>query len=198
MAYDEYDELDFQEPTQRIPVLGEVTILDFWRWAYSDILNNRNRSIFAEFIVGYALGVVDSPREEWAPYDFDYNGSKIEVKSAAFVQSWKQEKLAIIKFDISQKQEVQEIDGVEYFTDKQIRPADIYVFCLLTDEDMENADVLNIDSWDFYIVPTHHIDEKFGNQKQAALSRIQEVCKPVKYHEIKQVVDVLSRISPNK
>ncbi len=39
----------------------ETCVGDFWSWAYSDILSNRNRSIFAEFIVGSALGVVDSP-----------------------------------------------------------------------------------------------------------------------------------------
>jgi hypothetical protein len=36
------------------PMLGFPgrTVGDFWRWAYSDILSNRNRSIFAKFIVG--------------------------------------------------------------------------------------------------------------------------------------------------
>ena len=100
MAYDEYGQLDFQDPNQNIQGLANATISDFWRWVYSDILNNRNRSIFSEFIVGYALGVLQTPREEWAAYDFDYNGSKIEVKSAAYVQSWQQDKLATIKFDI--------------------------------------------------------------------------------------------------
>jgi hypothetical protein len=48
---------------------GSATVGDFWRWAYSDILSNRNRSIFAEFIVGNALGVVDKPRVEWDSVD---------------------------------------------------------------------------------------------------------------------------------
>lgn len=34
---------------------GDLTVGDFWRWAYSDILSNRNRGIFAEFLVGAAL-----------------------------------------------------------------------------------------------------------------------------------------------
>ena len=44
---------DQQEP---IPGANGVTVGDFWQWAYSDILSNRNRSIFAEYIVGVALG----------------------------------------------------------------------------------------------------------------------------------------------
>lgn len=35
---------------------GEAKVGDFWRWAMSDLLGNRNRGIFAEFLVGKALG----------------------------------------------------------------------------------------------------------------------------------------------
>ena len=51
----------------------ETCVGDFWSWAYSDILGNRNRSIFAEFIVGSALGVVDTARIEWDSVDLHYN-----------------------------------------------------------------------------------------------------------------------------
>lgn len=56
---------DFRNHSDRIPGLPDHTVGDFWQWAYSDILSNRNRSIFAEFIVGVALGVVNKPRREW-------------------------------------------------------------------------------------------------------------------------------------
>lgn len=52
-----------------IPVLG-VTVGDFW--AYSDILNNTDRAVFAEFVVGMALGVTDAPRVEWDAVDLRY------------------------------------------------------------------------------------------------------------------------------
>ena len=48
---------------------------DFWSWAYSDVLSNRNRSIFAEFIVGLALGTVESPRVE-----LNYVGRTITIE----------------------------------------------------------------------------------------------------------------------
>ena len=73
-----------------IPVLG-ATVGDFWAWAYSDILNNVDRAVFAEFVVGMALGVTDAPRVEWDDVDLRYRGKNIEVKSAAYVQSWHQE-----------------------------------------------------------------------------------------------------------
>jgi hypothetical protein len=71
------------------PIIGldNTTLGDFWTWAYSDVIGNRNRSIFAEFLVGTALGVVDKPRVEWDAVDLRYSDSKIEVKAAGYVQS---------------------------------------------------------------------------------------------------------------
>ncbi len=57
-----------------IPGLAGHTILDFWQWAYSDLLSNRNRALFAEFIVGTALGVLGQPRVEWDSVDLHYSG----------------------------------------------------------------------------------------------------------------------------
>ena len=45
-----------------LPGLDGRTLGDCWRWAYSDVLSNRNRSIFAEFVEGEVLEVVDSPK----------------------------------------------------------------------------------------------------------------------------------------
>ena len=41
------------------------SILDFWSWAYSDLIQNMNRGVFAEFIVLKAMNSQckeDSPR----------------------------------------------------------------------------------------------------------------------------------------
>ena len=47
---------------EKIGEFENLKILDFWSWAYSDILSNRNRAIFAEFLVATALGEIDKPR----------------------------------------------------------------------------------------------------------------------------------------
>ena len=88
---------------QTIAGLNGLTLGDFWSWAYSDVLNNRNRSILAEFLVASALGVIDRPRVEWDAVDLCYRGKGIEVKSAAYLQSWKQEHLSAIRYDIAKK-----------------------------------------------------------------------------------------------
>ncbi|MHC4616924.1 MAG: hypothetical protein ACYTEQ_04130 [Planctomycetota bacterium] len=50
------------EVSQTIGGLSGLTLGDFWSWAYSDVLNNRNRSILAEFLVASALGLIDETR----------------------------------------------------------------------------------------------------------------------------------------
>jgi len=66
------NEVLFLNHDHPIPGLDGRTVGDFWQWAYSDILSNRNRSIFAEFIVGVALGAVVRPRIEWDAADLCY------------------------------------------------------------------------------------------------------------------------------
>ncbi len=87
------------------PIIGieKCTVSDFRAWAYSDILSNRNRSIFAEFLIAFSLGVTDEPRVEWDAVDVRYGNFAIEVKSAAYIQSWKQSKHSTISFDIAKK-----------------------------------------------------------------------------------------------
>jgi len=90
-------------PNLRISGLDTDTLGDYWSWAYSDILTNTNRSIFAEYLVGAALGVLDTPRIEWDRCDLHYRSMEIEVKSSAYVQSWYQEQPSKIQFDIAKK-----------------------------------------------------------------------------------------------
>src|SRR5437016_2007119 len=90
-------------PGEPIPQLNGFTVGDFWSWAYSDTLSNGNRAIFAEFLVGAALGVLDEPRIEWNGYDLLYRARKVEVKASAFLQSWKQTRPSPIRFDVASK-----------------------------------------------------------------------------------------------
>ena len=77
-------------------------LVTFWRWASSDLVGNAMRGLLAEFIVGMAVdGVASRTREEWDAADLVTNdGKHIEVKSAAYLQSWAQERLSAISFGI--------------------------------------------------------------------------------------------------
>jgi len=67
-------------------------LLSFWQWTTSDLVSNATRGILGEYIVAHALALAAADvREEWAAFDLQTpSGIKIEVKSAAYVQSWHQ------------------------------------------------------------------------------------------------------------
>jgi hypothetical protein len=70
--------------------LLDFNLLDFWQWSSSDLVSNALRGRVAEFLVAQALGVSDGIRNEWDSYDLrSLSGLRIEVKSAAYLQTLK-------------------------------------------------------------------------------------------------------------
>lgn len=146
----------------------DIKLKDFWRWNCSDILNNTMRGVFAEFLVASDLGILSENRIEWDAYDLiTEDGIKIEVKSSAYLQSWKQNKLSSIKFDI---RPTQGWDSKDNKMDNEIkRQSDVYVFCLLSHKDKDTVDPLNLDQWEFYVLDTETINKRLGSQKTISL-----------------------------
>ena len=86
--------------SSRDSALG-FSLLDYWRWLTSDLVSNTARGVLAEYIVARALKIPtgEEIRDEWAPFDLlTPDGIKIEVKSAVYVQSWKQSRFSRISF----------------------------------------------------------------------------------------------------
>lgn len=176
--------LNFDEPI--IGVRG-ITVGDFWRWAYSDVLSNRNRAIFAEFIVGVALDCVAGSRNEWSSADLQYRGYAIEVKCAAYCQAWTQQRPSPIRFSIRKATRWDEETG--QFVGQPERCSDLYVFCVYTERESSAANVLNVAAWDFYVVPTSTINEELGVGQTVALSRIVPLAVRCGHTGLRRVVD---------
>ncbi|REJ09096.1 hypothetical protein [Halobacillus trueperi] len=171
-----------------LPIKGsEATIVEFWSWAYSDLLSNTNRGILAEFLVGNALGLTNVPRIEWDKADFVYNGKFIEVKSSAYIQTWKEKQPSKIIFNISKARAWDSSTG-EMSSEAQ-RNSDCYVFCVFADQDKSDYDILNVNRWDFYVLSTSFLNYYFPEQKSISLSTIQKYCEPVKYRNLKENID---------
>jgi hypothetical protein len=179
----------FRNHEEGIPGLPGRTVGDFWRWAYSDILSNRNRSIFAEYIVGVALGVVGEPRVEWDAVDLRYGGFKIEVKSSAYCQSWHQIKPSIIQFSIRKAVLWNPETGV--YAGEATRSADVYVFCFHAEKDKAKANVLDVAAWDFFVVPTATLDKEFGAAKSISLAAVKRLAMPCRFAGLKAAVDAV-------
>jgi hypothetical protein len=178
------------EPSTEIPGTGRATVGDFWAWAYSDILTNTARGTFAEFLVGKALGVVETVRPTgWVDFDLIYDGWKIEVKASAYVQNWYQSAPSVIRFDIGERGSWDAEANV--WRPDPVRSADSYVFCLYAETDRNRADVLDTSKWEFYVLLTERINRELGNQKSVGLNRIKSMTESVDYSQLKERVDMV-------
>lgn len=147
--------------SEPLSYLGRSTgqsVLDFWRWSVSDLVSNATRGVLAEFIVGSALGVdFVQVRDEWQAWDLTApNGLRIEVKSAAYVQSWEHAKPSAITFSIKGAKPQNFPAGADV---DRVRHSDVYVFCLLANTDPITIDPLQLEQWRFWVVATRAIDE---------------------------------------
>ena len=171
---------------------GEKTkynLLDFWSWSVSDILSNATRGRFAEFIVGTAVGLdPKNLRDEWDAYDLKTdNGIKIEVKSAAYIQSWNQKKISIISFSIKR---AKFWDAETFIEDiESRRHADVYVFCHLKHCEQATIDPLKLEQWDFYVLPTFDLDNYKRSQSSITINSLKRLTEPIKYNELKTEIN---------
>ncbi len=156
-------------------VAGEAagsTLPEFWRWSGSDLLGNTMRGILAEYIVGLALGcTAQGTRREWDAADLvTADGVKVEVKSAAYLQTWTQERLSRISFGI------QPTTGWDATTntvsEARQRQADVYVFAVLTNITKRTVDPLDLDQWDFHVLPTARLNEAVPQKRTISLARL--------------------------
>ena len=159
----------------------------FWAWAYGDLLSNTNRGVLAEYIVATALGIHDTKRVEWDQYDLKIGDVKVEVKSAAYVPTWKQTRLSTITFGIRPAK------GWDSRTDISAtiaqRSADVYVFCLLEGEDRDHIKPLDVEQWKFYVLPTSELDRNMPEQKTIGLGPLIALgAHPCTYEELKAAI----------
>lgn len=166
----------------------DFSLLDFWRWSVSDILSNATRGRFAEFIVATAININRTElRDEWSAYDLiTPEGIKLEIKSAAYIQSWFQRALSKISF--STKSALYWDSMTNKQSDTKKRHADVYVFCLLHHDNKQTIDPLNLNQWEFYILATKELNEYKRSQHSITLKSLQQLTHPVSYNKLKDVI----------
>lgn len=148
-----------------------VTLLEFWQWVDSDLVSNTVRGRLAEYLVAHDLGIADGIRSEWIAYDLtSKNGTKVEVKSAAYVQTWAQRRPSQIYFDI--RPTLGWDPDTAKFGDVQKRQAEVYVFALLSEKDESKLDSMNVSHWRFFVLPTGVLDGVCPYQKKIGLKRL--------------------------
>lgn len=163
-----------------------LSILEYWQWLYSDIYDLQDT--LAEYIVAKALGKEEPDNTgSWTLYDIDYRGKRIEVKETSYYHSWQTDEELKSKtrtFGITKA-----YSEYQDNTSKFERQNDVYVFCLNTGETKADSNPLQLEHWEFYVIPTSVINEKCGNQKTVSLSRVRKMTEKIDYSWLKSKVD---------
>lgn len=150
------------------------TLKDFWTWGVSDLLCNLMRGHLAEFIVGKAIGSPGIVRNEWAAYDLmTKEGLKIEVKSAAYLQTWEQDHYSNIQFNIEKTKELDVVKGVYHGEPR--RWADVYVFAVLAHKDKATVEPMDVKQWEFYVLPVSVLDGRMRSQHSITLKTLNDL-----------------------
>lgn len=169
----------FQIGEEKLP----FSVYGFWQWVMSDLVSNTARGVLAEYIVARALNIVDEgARQEWVAYDLlTPDGIKVEVKSSAYLQTWKQKDYSKPSFSIAPAKGWDPEEEVE--RERVERYADVYVFALLAHKDKLTVDPLDIEQWVFYVLPTRVLNNYSPEGKTIALSTVEALAgPPVPFH----------------
>ncbi|MGB0864197.1 MAG: hypothetical protein ACPG19_08915 [Saprospiraceae bacterium] len=170
----------------------DFNITDFWKWTLSDLVENRNRGILAEFIVKEALQIKSSSRIEWDSYDFEtVKGVRIEVKSSAYIQSWKQNEYSTISFNIKP---THKYTGNNQFSEDKKRQSDVYIFCILAHQNFNTINPMCLEQWEFYMIKTKTLDKELKEQQTIRISTL-EIIGAIKcdYNNLKKEFDKLEQ-----
>jgi hypothetical protein len=161
--------------------LHGMSILNYWQWGVSGIVGNTERGNLAEFLVAHAIEATDRVRNTWDDYDLITKELiKVEVKSAAFIQSWKQPRLSSPRFSIAKTK------GSWDFSDSlpETRYADVYVFCLLSHLHKETINPMDVSQWKFYLLKTTEIEQDLSNAKSISLKALRTRSRQYQYQEL--------------
>lgn len=158
------------------------SVLDFWRFAMSDLRMNNARGYFAEYLVGRALDL-EVARVEWDDFDVLWGDVKIEVKSSAYVQSWAQRRPSTISFGGLRGRR---LDIEAGYVGEQTYNADVYVFAWNTQIDPERYDPLDVDAWAFHVLRRSVLEEL--GYKSVGLATLSRFSKEVRFNDLRTAI----------
>ena len=183
-------------------------IAAFQQWATGNLVDNRNRGVFAEWMVGQKLGAIKATdlRIEWDAVDLRYGDHAIEVKASGYSQAWNLDRPTRPTFSIAPQKWAwdaatdtpAQLDGrkgkhrrsgwwLEY--DPPQRTADCYVFCLHESVPATVRNVADPNEWIFWVVRTSVLNERLGAQKTLGLSRLDKLAESVRWLGLRDAID---------
>ena len=139
------------------------TLLDYWKWSESDLLNGLTRTRLAEFIVAAALGAhAEGPRDEHSSLELvTPDGIEVRVKSSSFLKSFPQRDLSKVVFVPQVRLTRSDEAGGPHVPCR----AQVYVFALLDHVEKASVDPLDLGQWRFFVPPTSRLEALVAEQR---------------------------------
>lgn len=164
----------------------------FRSWALGNLVDNANRGLFAEWLVGEALDIIyeGSERLSGDSYDLRYGDARIEVKTSGVSQTWNPQRRSTPRFNIAtRKASWDAATGLWKSFDAPKRTADVYVFCLHKAKPATNENVAEPACWRFWVIPTRVLDDQLGPQKTVGVTTLDRLTSPVGWSRVRSAVD---------
>ena len=172
----------------------KFSVLEFWRYGFSNLNSNVLRGALAEFIVENALGKSEQidVRNPWGDSDvIATNGKKIEVKCCSYIQDWDQNGFSKIIWSGLKAKELYWSEAVKKMSELKSADykSDIYVLALLKHQDHATLDILDMDQWCFWVLSKEKIREITKNGNSVSLIKLQKLkIEPISFSDINGVI----------
>lgn len=167
----------------------DFDLTDFWRFQYSNIYSLHGE--MAEFVIARTLGITEAQNSEyWTLWDISYRQARIEVKATAYYHLWNEGGKISRQRTFSIAPANGSYDVAVSGNNELRRQNHLYVFCLINGETKETANPMDLENWEFYVVPTAFLDQHCQNNKTISLGRIRSFgFQKIDYGHLKQEID---------
>lgn len=186
--------------TEQFKNVGDkkFSVLEFWRYGFSNLNSNVLRGAFAEFIVENALRGNEQidVRNPWGDSDvIAPNGKKIEVKCCSYIQDWDQDDYSRISWSGLKAKQLFYASLDRSMVSKKIAErlidykSDIYVLSLFKHQDHATLDILDMDQWCFWVLTKEKIKEITKNGNSVSLIKLQKFnIEPISFDNLPKAI----------
>jgi len=176
----------------------DFSILEFWRYGFSNINSNVLRGALAEFLVENALRDKSkiSVRNPWGDSDVTLDdGTKIEVKCCSYIQDWDQNELSKIVFSGLKAKTLYWSSAVSAFPRKEADyKSDIYILALFKHQDPKTLDILDLDQWCLYVLSKDEIKKITKDGNSISIGRLEKNgIEPVSFNDLRQKIETTAK-----
>jgi len=171
----------------------KFSVLEFWRYGFSNLNSNVLRGALAEFIIENALRSNEQidVRNPWGDSDVVApNGKNIEVKCCSYIQDWDQDDYSKIIWSGLKAKSLYWSSAVSEFPRKEADyKSDIYILALFKHQEHATLDILNMDQWCFFVLSKEKIKEVTKNGNSISLIKLEKFgIESVSFNELSQAI----------